>query len=375
MAPGAFVPEKDESRLWVDARDLETRIDESGLLYEDRALQPYLGEVARRLAAANLDSSTLTPRIKIIQNPFLNAFALPHGTVYIHTGMLARMESEAQLAALVGHELAHVTHRHTIREMRAARNKLAFTRVLTGMTFLAGTAALGQGMGSMLGGLSESLGALWSLAAVRGYSRELETEADEYGLEWMIRAGYDPSEAPKIFEHLQREYDEAEEEPFFFGTHPRLQERIENYRRLLETRYAREAAETGRSVNADEYRDRIQALLLDNALLDLQVGRSNTAAAAVARHLERRPDSPRGHFLLGEIARRSGRMEEAIGAYQKAARLDTTYPGPHRELGLLYRELGRPTEARAEFKRYLALSPTATDAPIIRWHLRQMGEP
>lgn len=372
-APGEFVPEQDESRLWNDARELEQRIEQSGLVYRDSALQAYIGAVAQRLVDATLDSAKLAPRVYIVRNPFLNAFALPNGAIYLHTGMLARMESEAQLATLLGHELTHVTHRHAIREMRAARNKLAFTRVLTGMSVVAGAAALGQGAGSALGGLTESLGSLWILAAVNGYSRELETDADQRGLEAMVRAGYDPREAPRIFEHLEHDDDPADvKEPFFYGTHPRLQERLESYRLLLATRYAGAAAESGRTVGAAQYLDRLRTLLLDNAVLDLQLGRLRTAEAGVARYLERWPGTPRAHFLRGEIERRSSRAEQAIAAYGRAGRLDTTYADPHRELGLLYRELGRQADARAELERYLVLSPNATDAPIIRWHVRQM---
>ncbi len=372
----AFQMEEDEGELWRNAEQLERRLEKSGILYKDDKLEEYLNAVAQKLLDQNLETSGATPRMKVIQNPLLNAFALPHGTIYLHTGMLARMENEAQLASLLGHELTHFTHRHAVKEMRSARNRAAFLTVLQVMLIGAG-AAVGLGpVGEMAGELT----GLWGLASVRGYSRELETEADEEGLRAMIEAGYDANEAPKIFEHLRQEMDERKvKEPFFFGTHPRLQERIENYPRLLGTRYTAQAMEEGRRKNSDEFLRSILHLLLDNAILDLEIGRYKTAQAAIEKHLKEQAHSARGHFLLGEVLRRSGQgdphTQRAIAAYREAVRLDSTYPEPHRELGLLYRAQNDHEHARSEFERYLALSPTAVDAPIIRGYLEELQKP
>jgi predicted Zn-dependent protease len=196
----------------------------------------------------------------------------------------------------------------------------------------------------------------------------------------MVRAGYDPKESPKVFEQLQREMDERKiQEPFFFGTHPRLQERIDNYRRLLSTQYAAQAEEAGRLKSSEEFLSATAQLLLDNAVLDLNIGRLKTAEAAIEKHVTRQPTSARAHFLMGELRRRSGQGEpqaqRAIDAYQEAARLDPTFAEPHRELGLLYRARGLRQQAQAEFERYLSLSPKAPDAPIIKGYLKELEKP
>jgi tetratricopeptide (TPR) repeat protein len=186
----------------------------------------------------------------------------------------------------------------------------------------------------------------------------------------VIRAGYDPRQAPKVFEHLLRDYDESGvEEAFFYGTHPRLQERIANYQRLLHARYGAEAPGRDTSSIDEKYSTALGTLLLENAELDLAIGRLSSAEAGVARHLARWSESAHGHLLNGQIARRQGRLDQAITEYQTAARLDPVYAEPHREIGLIARELHRPEEAKREFERYLALKPTATDAPVIRWYL------
>src|SRR4030067_1130229 len=96
---------------------------------------------------------------------------------------LQEWTTEAQLATLLAHEMTHATHRHAIKQFRDARNKTAFLAVIT-----AGTS-----------GLAAPLGALGTLAAITGYSREQEAEADREGFKLMVKAGYDPGEAPKLF--------------------------------------------------------------------------------------------------------------------------------------------------------------------------------
>jgi len=268
------------------------------------------------------------------------------------------------LATVLGHELTHFTYRHSVKQIRTLQNKTTFFGVF-------------QVMLPGLEGLTGSLGALWTLASTSGYSRELETEADEQGLRAMVIAGYDPKQAPVVIELLQRDLDEQKiKEPFFFGTHPRLKERIGNYRRLLDTQYATQAKDATLKIKTEDFLSSVDQLLLDNATLDINLGRLKTARTAIEKHLKRHPHASRAHFLIGEAHRRSGPgepyVQRAIAAYQEAARQDPSYSHAHRELGFLYRSQGLGQQARAEFERYLTLSPTATDAPIIQGYLKEL---
>jgi len=359
-----FQREQDEKEIWQNAEQLEQRIDKSSMRYKHPQLDAYLTAVAQKLLPPEVQALGLGPRVKVIQHPFLNAFALPNGAIYLHTGILARMENEAQLSTVLGHELTHFTHRHSVKQMRSLKNKATFFSVF-------------QVMLPGLEGLTGPLGALWALASTSGYSRELETEADEQGLRTMVMAGYDPKQAPVVIELLQQDLDEQKvKEPFFFGTHPRLDERISNYRRLLDTEYATPARDATLKANTEDFLSRIDQLLLDNATLDINLGRLKTARTAIEKHLKRHPQTSRAHFLMGEVHRRSGPGEpdarRAIAAYQEAARQDPGYSHPHRELGFLYRAQGLRQQARAEFERYLTLSPTAADAPIIQSYLKEL---
>lgn len=369
-----FVAEEDEKKLWAEAESFEKKLAKSGLLYEDPALDAYLNSVLQSLLPLNLKVSEHPPRIKVIKNPLLNAFAMPHGSIYLHSGILARMETESQLAIVMGHEIIHFTHRHSLKSARDATNKenaLSLIKILFGVT----TAALGGGLAGA--DITRHLTTGWLLASVHGYSRELELEADTEGLKLMLKAHYNPTGAIRIFELLQRDLDEQRiKEPFFFGTHPRLQERIDNYRRLIATMNVTPAPDS--LPRSEELPMSVNPLLLMNAELDLNMGRVNTAQAAVERYLQQQPRNARAYYLLGEAHRRGGadeaHVQQALKAYHRAAEIDPQYPDPHRELDLLYRARKNDEEAREEFGLYLTLSPKATDAPIINGYMKELAK-
>ena len=369
--------ETDERDLWRESDQIEQRLDKSGFLYNDARVSALLTSVADRLVGGQPLVSGLSLRVKVIRDPSLNAFALPNGALYVHTGILARLENESQVATLLGHEIAHVTHRHALRERRSAQNVGAWVAALQ---TLLGTVALASGnapLASQMAKMTGDAGALWVLAAVRGYSRDLEAEADREGFGALVRVGYDTSQAVRVFEILLEDVEAKHvEEPFFFSTHPKLEQRIESYRQLQSsTAPTAVAAYT----DAPAYADLAATLILDNAQLDLDAGRAPDARACLERYVMRNPTSPHAYFLLGEAYRRSGRgelfAEEARAAYEQAAQLDPGYGDPHRELGLLLRAAHRMQPAHREFERYLALSPSAVDAPIVRGYLSEISGP
>jgi beta-barrel assembly-enhancing protease len=361
----AFQTEDDEKKLWQRSQDFKRALEKAELVYEDRELEEYLNGVAARVVGNRLQGTAVSPQIKIVKDPFLNAFTLPDGTIYFHTGILARMENEAQLAIIMGHEVAHFINRDAARERRHKESRVATARVLQTVLIL-----------SAIGVFADKLPDVWVSASVEGYSKEMETQADNDGVRAMVESGYDPKESVRAFNLLKTDWEEAKvKEPYFYGAQAELQERIDNNLRLVNTLYERQANEAGRRVNIEEYTERIQRLLLDNAQLDMNVGRMKIAAAAIEKHLAREPDSPRAHFLMGEYHRRGGRNEEALAAYARAVAFDAQYAEAHRELGLVFRALTRHDDARVEFKKYLVLQPTAIDAPIIEGYIRESATP
>ena len=144
--------------------------------YEDAALAEMVQRVGERLAA-NSHRQDLIYRFTVLDSTSVNAFALPGGYIYITRGMLAYLNSEAELAAVLGHEIGHVTARHSVRQHSTA--------TAAGLVGAVISAASGiQGM--------DTLTNLAGTAFVRGYGREHELEADRLGAEYLAKSGYDP---------------------------------------------------------------------------------------------------------------------------------------------------------------------------------------
>ena len=181
----------------------------------------------------------------------------------------------------------------------------------------------------------------------------------------------------QLFAHLQHKLDpdKDDKEPFFFGTHPRLQERLDTYTELLETQYKREAGEPWRVRNAEAFRRRTQRLLLDNAVLDVRLGRFQTAKASLEKFMRQDSRHPRALSLLGEVLRQEGRPEslaQAVQAYQAAIERDPGFPDPYKGLGLLYYKQRQGERALPLFERYLALAPEASDQGYIAQYVRTL---
>ena len=352
----------DERRLWNRSAEEQKRLDRSDYINEDPVLTSYVNEVAHKLVPEDIIEKGLSIEVKIIKNPLLNAFAYPNGVIYVHTGILSKMENEAQLATLLGHEMTHVTHRHTIMNYRGVKNTSAVLATIQ-------VAAIPFGV---YGSLANLLGSIGAMAAVSGYSRELETEADCEGLKLMVDAGYDPKESPRLFEHLKRDVEEQEiKEPFFFGTHPRLQERINNYTQFIEDSYADKKGDK----NEDIFMEKIWPMLLENALLDLSMGRFSSAKHGIERFLQREPGNARAHYFMAELYRQRGEEDDrtkAINEYNLSVSCDPSYPGLHKGLGMIYYKQRLLDKAKEEFERYLFLYPDAEDRGYIEQYIQQM---
>lgn len=355
-----FTPAEDEKRIWLRSQEEEKKINESGMVYSDRELEAYLNSIGKKLQPA-VAYQRIPFRIIVLRNPYSNAFAYPNGVIYVHTGMLSRMDNEAQLATVLAHEMTHATHRHQLRGFRSLQNKTAFF------------ASMRSTVGSLpaVGDLTNILGEIGTVAAITGHSRELETEADMEGLKLMINAGYDAREAPKLFQHIRAELEEEGiREPFFFGSHPRLKDRADNYEQFLK----RHNGLTKGADNADIFRRELAGAILDNASLDLKAGRFRSAQRGAAKYVSIKPRDAKGYYLMGEIFRQRGEkgdIEEARKHFQKSISFDASYPEPYKGIGLLYFKSGQASLAEKAFKSYLSLAPKASDRSYIEDYLAQ----
>ena len=355
----ALTARDEEQRLWHQAREEQARIDSRGILYEDAELENYLNRIALKLRV-DPAAADVSFKIKVVKDPNLNAIAFPDGAIYINIGILARMDNEAQLAALLAHEMVHCTHRHSLRALKSIKGRPSSDDTRQ--------ASAQVRMGREL---ARVLGATGSMGALGGYTRELETEADRVGLDLVVKANYDPWETLKLFEHLKQEIErEGIEEPYFFGTHPKVQQRIDNIHRWMAEKYP--AIETGIK-NREIFQARISGLMLDNARLDLRRGRFLVARKTVGKYLAAKPDDARGYFLMGEIFRQWGRHDDAAAAinyFEKSISLNPTLPGPHKAMGLIHYKVGEKRLAKKYFESCLLLSPDAADRAYIENYLK-----
>ena len=153
--------------------------------YDDEQLQRYVNEIGQRLAKAS-HRPGLDYRFLVVDSPDVNAFALPGGYIYITRGIMAYMNSEAELAGVLGHEIGHVTARHSVQQLSAHTAANVGVTILQIFVPQAGS-ALGSNVINILGG-----------SLLSGYGREHELEADRLGAEYLARTGYDPQAMVKV---------------------------------------------------------------------------------------------------------------------------------------------------------------------------------
>ena len=190
-------------------------------LLEEPELRAYIDALGQRLAKQS-PRTQLVHRFEIVMMQEPNAFALPGGHIYVSRGLLELVDSEDELATVIGHEIGHVAARHSVAR-QTANAPLAPVRILAGIGGAA-TSIVAPGVGSLVTGLGQLPGAL----ALAAYSREQEREADRLGQQYAAATGFDPSALAKFMETLTREEAMAGADPnrrSFFASHPRSPER------------------------------------------------------------------------------------------------------------------------------------------------------
>lgn len=332
---------EEERRVWSSGREFDEALRKNGSLYQDAALDRYVQSVADRMFPEFVG----TIHMHVIRSPELNAFALPNGSIYINTGMLARMDNEAQLATLIGHEGTHFIYRHGFQEHQSVKSASAFSL---------GVAMLGIPV----------FGDLLAMSSISGFSREKEAEADEVGFQRLVRAGYDPSESVKVFEHLMAEVKALDiKEPFFFSSHPRLQERVDDFKALIAKEHP--AGETGRKVFLEQTRQ----VRLDNLTDEISRARYKSVILELADEQRRAEYPPEAQFYLGEAYRQRGEEGDAQLAeqyYRAAIAAAPQFAPSYRAMGMMCLKQEKFSCAAENFDKYLALAPDARDAAYVR---------
>jgi predicted Zn-dependent protease len=334
-ASGADVAD-DERALWTTAEQSIAELDAGGLLLSDPKVSAYLADVLARVLPGPLPRGVPTPQVRVVRLVDRQAVALPNGAILVSTSYLAVLANEAQLAAVLGHELGHVLGRDNLIQTRY--------RALSTST----------------------------VERMR-VARSLEEAADATGLALMRRAGYDPREMIATLELIEAD-DRASRGPVFaWESHPHVPDRLETLRDELGPVVGTEIAH-----HQERYEDAIADLLLVAAQQELGARRLGRARAAIDRHLRLRPQSGRGYLLLAEHARlteRGGRRSAtARRHYERAVELAPDDPETVRALALLHYHEGDLERARPLFATYLRIAPRAPDRKLIERYLAGASE-
>ena len=234
-----------ESQEIAMGRDYDKQVVASIGLYPDSGLQRYIQQFGMRLAATS-ERPNLPWTFRVVDDPVVNAFALPGGFIYVTRGIMAHLNSEAELAGVVGHEIGHVTARHSVSQM--SKQQLAQLGLAVG-------AIASPELGRYAGLASQALGVLFLK-----YSRDNESQADELGLRYLRRGAYDPREMPHVFEMLTRvsQAQGGGRVPEWLATHPNP----ENRRGRIEQEIAAlPQSFSGTAVNRESYLRRLDGLV------------------------------------------------------------------------------------------------------------------
>lgn len=369
--------DKDERGLWQSIERLEEEIASSTLVVQSPDLAAYTMEVMGRL----IGRAPGDLRAYIIRDASFNASMFPNGMMLVHTGFLARAQSEAQFAAVLGHEAGHFYRRHSVERHRDLRRKAgASAFVAAGGNAIGGYMAVNGHGGQSWIDLANSInGAL--LASVFTFSRVQEVEADAYGITLMKNAGYQPEAASEVWKQLmeeQRRSAEARGKRYkadrasSFSTHPPENLRM---RDLAETAAAirRQHADRSFEDGVGRWRDSLRPHR--GMLLEEQIKLNDPGTSLyLVEQMAREGWSGLLRYHEGEVYRirnGEGDARRAGDAYASAIAFPDVPAEAWRAHGYELLKTDRTDEGRQALTRYLELRPDARDAQMVRFSLVQ----
>jgi predicted Zn-dependent protease len=385
--------DKDEWRLIEESKDLEGYFNAQSLLYKEPRVLELVRSVGHEIRPQPTDDY-IEYEFFVLRDPSPNAFALPNGHVYIHTGMLARLRDEDQLAALLAHEINHVAGHHGIIDYRATRKKAIAGMVLGSFGGWGGLISIGL------------------QTSVYGFSRDLEQEADNRAAEVLRATRYDPHALPEVFDILGRDYEGLDPRtPTIWSTHPEVRARAETSRTLVASLEHRERhrdafepavvemrAMTIADYVQDDYPHTAVALAEslvalypnDPALLHLLgdawqgMGAQSPIDPAQLTNSDKRQNRrdrvrrTRAQRLAELLQTEEGRAAYAANlkrseeTYQRVLAMDPTFAAAHRGLGEVYEQQQRNRDAAEAYLNYVKQAPEAADRPIVVSRLRTL---
>jgi len=384
---------KADLSLLDNANAMDSDYEQKGFIFHDPGVQAYLDAVGKRVLGDRPTPEHVTWRFMVLDNPAVNAFAEPNGSVYVTIGLIGLLQNQAQLAAVLSHETAHVYERHTFLEDRSVRKKAVLADILAA----AGAATLGGAALTVAG--ASIAGQLILVESVYGYSREMEQQADSDGIVALAAAGYDPRAMAATFQLLDQDSTlEYEPHPTFYHDHPRFKLREAAAATYIDAH----PGPPGEEGSEQEYLAAFAPVIAFDVQVDIEDRKARTAVARATRLVSAFPENPDYELLLGQAYRELGAKTALPTAdeltdeganrerkdvlklteEQEQQKLASTPEGratlqqnqaaaeklflavihdrpddalAYRELGFLYEDESRFADASANYQRYLQL--------------------
>jgi predicted Zn-dependent protease len=335
-------------------------------------LTVYVSEVGQKLAA--VAERPLPYEFVVLNSSVPNAWALPGGKIAVNRGLLTTLENEAELAAVLGHEIVHAAARH------GAQAQERGTLLQVGMV----AASVGVAMSDVdpnLGNLMVQGAGVGAQMISMRYGREAELESDLYGMRYLERVGYDPAAAVTLQEKFlklsQQDGGSLSWLEGLFASHPPSEERV------ARNRATAAALAAGGELGAERYAQRIAPLKAIQPAYD-QYDQAIVAARkkdfATARRLGQSaaaavPREGRFQQLLGDLAMAEKKPAQALPYYEKAVSLDPGYFGAYLGGGIAYLETGERAKAEGWLKQSVERLPTAPAMYYLGTLARDAGNP
>jgi len=326
------------------------RQSQGGDYVVDQALTDYVSDIGQKLAAAS--DRKLPYEFKVLNSSVPNAWALPGGKIVVNRGLLTELKDEAELAAVIGHEIVHAAAKHGARTMSRGmlmQGAMLATVVASQGKDYAQLAQMGAGLGAQL--------------ITTKYGRDAERESDLYGMEYMSRVGYDPQGAvdlQKTFVRLS-EGKKSDWISGLFASHPPSQERVDNNIKTAarlpqggdrgKARFESKMAHVLRTKPAYDAYDKGRKALAD--------GKLSEARSLVDQALSAEPNEGHFHALLGDIELEKNQPSAAKQHYDKALGLNNKFFYYHLQRGLINEQLNAHGEAKRDLDKSIKLLPTA----------------
>lgn len=338
---GQLMLVSEESELEMDRDYSPHQISADFGVSQDTGLNQYVRQVGKNLAPLT-HRPQMPYQFHVVNATYVNAYAFPGGTIAATRGILLKLNDEAQLASMLGHELGHVNSRHTAQQM----SKRALSQVFaSGISIVAGY--YGEGYGE----LASQLGMIGSGALLASYSRENEREADDLGLIYMTRAGYNPKGFAGLMGMLQKMSPKKTGAfEILFATHPMSDERYQTAITTIETRY-KELQD--RPLHRERYMDHTAGLRAKRSAIEqMQIGEQHIekkqydqAEDSLKQALRTAPDDYAGLVILSICMLLMNKYDESLQYAQTAQQVYPSEARAHHIAGIVNIHLSRFEQA------------------------------